>query len=108
MLNTIWSLYHLGITYGPLTSGISAVTLKKRNLIANVKHLNELCYFSENEELMEKVNSNVLSLIENMTRLLALSNELIKRPKHHVNKRKRKSKQINHWKNKISKAPRKS
>ena len=30
-----------------------------------------LCYLTENEELMKKVNSNVLSLIEYMTRSLA-------------------------------------
>ena len=65
-----------------LSTSVSKFKSLKRNVIANVKHLIDVCYLIDKEDPLETVNQDILDLINQITPKLSERDDLILRPKN--------------------------
>ena len=54
-----------------------------------MKHLTEVCYIIDKEDLLEKVNQSILNLINPITPKLSENDDLILRPKNQSNRKRK-------------------
>ena len=72
-----------------LSTSVSKFKSLKRNVIANVKHLTDVCYLIDKEDLLETVNQDILNLINQITPKLSERDDLILRPKNYSNRKRK-------------------